>query len=247
MDRLIYVAMTGAQQLLEKQAVASHNLANASTPGFKADISAFRAVPMYGPGQPTRTYALETTPGADFSPGTVTSTGRDLDVAINGPGFLTVQTTAGTEAYTRAGALSVSPSGELQTSSGLTVLGDGGPISIPENTRVAIGADGTVSAVDQSSPGANVTTLGKLKLVNPDTSQLTKGGDGLFRMKGGASADGDDTVSLTAGAVESSNVNAVSAMVDMIDLARQFDMQMKALQSVDQNEQHASQLLATSG
>jgi flagellar basal-body rod protein FlgF len=247
MDRLIYVAMTGAQQLLEKQAVASHNLANASTPGFKADISAFRAVPMYGPGQPTRTYALETTPGADFSPGTVTSTGRDLDVAINGPGFLTVQTTAGTEAYTRAGALSVSPSGELQTSSGLTVLGDGGPISIPENTRVAIGADGTVSAVDQSSPGANVTTLGKLKLVNPDTSQLTKGGDGLFRMKGSASADGDDTVSLTAGAVESSNVNAVSAMVDMIDLARQFDMQMKALQSVDQNEQHASQLLATSG
>ncbi len=247
MDRLIYVAMTGAQQLLEKQAVASHNLANASTPGFKADISAFRAVPMYGPGQPTRTYAIETTPGADFSPGTVTSTGRELDVAINGPGFLSVQTRNGTEAYTRAGALSVSPEGELQTSSGLTVLGDGGPISIPENTRIAIGADGTVSAVDQSSPGANVTTLGKLKLVNPDTSQLVKGGDGLFRMKGGASADGDDTVSLTSGAVESSNVNAVSAMVDMIDLARQFEMQMKALQTIDQNEQHASQLLATSG
>jgi flagellar basal-body rod protein FlgF len=247
MDRLIYVAMTGAQQLLEKQAVAAHNLANTSTAGYKADISAFRAVPMYGPGQPTRTYALETTPGADFTPGTVTATGRDLDVAVNGKGFLAVQTTTGTEAYTRAGGLRVSPDGELQTSSGLTVLGDGGPISIPENTRVAIGTDGTVSAVDLSSPGANVTTLGKLKLVNPDPAQLQKGGDGLFRMKNGASADGDDTVTVTSGAIESSNVNAVSAMVDMIDLARQFDMQMKALQNVDQNEQHANQLLASSG
>ncbi len=247
MDRLIYVAMTGAAQLLEKQAVASHNLANASTTGFKADISAFRAVPMYGPGQPTRTYAMETTPGADFTPGAVSATGRDLDVAINGDGFLAVQTTAGTEAYTRAGGLKVSQDGELQTGSGQTVLGDGGPISIPENARVAIGSDGTVSSVDLSSPGANVTTLGKLKLVNPDTRQMVKGGDGLFRMRSGSPADGDDTVTVTSGAVESSNVNAVSAMVDMIDLARQFDMQMKALQSVDQNEQHASQLLANPG
>ena len=245
MDRLIYVAMTGAQQLLEKQAVASHNLANANTTGFKADISAFRAAPLYGPGQPTRTYAMETTPGADFTPGTINATGRDLDVAINGDGFLAVQTRAGGEAYTRAGALRVSPDGELQTSSGLTVLGDGGPISIPENTRVAIGADGTVSTVDLSSPGAIVSTLGKLKLVNPPQAQLTKGGDGLFRMKGGATADGDDSVTLQTGAVESSNVNAVSAMVDMIDLARQFDMQMKALQSVDQNEQRASELLTS--
>lgn len=247
MDRLIYVAMTGAQQLLEKQAVASHNLANASTPGFKADISAFRAVPMYGPGQPTRTYALETTPGADFTPGTIAATGRDLDVAINGPGFLAVQTTSGTEAYTRDGGLTVSPEGELQAANGMAILGDGGPISIPENSRVAIGADGTVSVVDLSSPGATVSTLGKLKLVNPDTQQLQKGGDGLFRLKNGASAEGDDTVRLTSGAIESSNVSAVSAMVDMIDLARQFDMQMKVLQSVDQNEQHASQLLANAG
>lgn len=244
MDRLIYVAMTGAQQLLEKQAVAAHNLANASTSGFKADISAFRAVPMVGPGQPTRTYAVETTPGADFTPGPVVATGRNMDVAINGDGFLAVQTKAGGEAYSRAGGLKVSPDGELQTGSGLTVLGDGGPISIPENTTVAIGSDGTVSAVDMSSPGKNVTTLGKLKLVNPDTRQMVKGGDGLFRMKSGADADGDDTVTVTSGAIESSNVNAVSAMVDMIDLARQFDMQMKALTTVDQNEQHASQLLA---
>src|SRR6185312_15083442 len=185
MDRLIYVAMTGAQQLLEKQAVAAHNLANASTPGYKADISAFRAVPMTGPGQPTRTYAVETTPGADFTQGTVTETGRDLDAAINGPGFFAVQTTSGTEAYTRAGGFSVSAEGEL-TDAGRTVMGDGGPIAIPENSKVSL--------------------------------------------------DGDDSVRITSGAIESSNVNAVSAMVDMIDLARQFDMQMKALSTVDQNE-----------
>ena len=244
MDRLIYVAMTGAQQLLEKQAVTSHNLANASTPGFKADISAFRAVPMTGPGQPTRTYAVETTPGADFTPGTVTATGRDLDVAINGKGFFAVQTKDGTEAYTRAGSLAISADGEL-TDAGRTILGDGGPISVPENSKVSIAADGTVSVVDLGSPGANVSTIGKLKMVSAEPSQLTKGGDGLFRARNGQPLDGDDTVRVTSGATESSNVNAVSAMVDMIDLARQFDMQMKALSTVDQNEQHATQLLAS--
>jgi flagellar basal-body rod protein FlgF len=246
MDRLIYVAMTGAQQLLEKQAVAAHNLANASTPGYKADISAFRAVPMTGPGQPTRTYAVETTPGADFTQGTLTETGRDLDAAINGPGFFAVQTTSGTEAYTRAGGFSVSAEGEL-TDAGRTVMGDGGPIAIPENSKVSIGADGTVSAVDLSTPGGNVTTIGKLKLVTADPAQLTKGPDGLFRTRNGQPLDGDDSVRITSGAIESSNVNAVSAMVDMIDLARQFDMQMKALSTVDQNEQRATQLLGTGG
>ena len=243
MDRLIYVAMTGAQQLLEKQAVAAHNLANASTPGYKADISAFRAVPMTGPGQPTRTYAVETTPGADFTQGTITATGRDLDVAIDGKGFFAVQTQNGTEAYTRAGSLAISADGEL-TDAGRTILGEGGPISVPENSKVSIAADGTVSAVDLGSPGGNVSTIGKLKLVSAEPSQLTKGGDGLFRARNGQPLDADDTVRVTSGAMESSNVNAVSAMVDMIDLARQFDMQMKALSTVDQNEQHATQLLA---
>jgi flagellar basal-body rod protein FlgF len=246
MDRLIYVAMTGAQQLLEKQAVAAHNLANASTPGYKADISAFRAVPMTGPGQPTRTYAVETTPGADFTAGSVTETGRDLDAAIDGAGFFAVQTTDGTEAYTRAGGFSVSVDGEL-TDAGRVVLGDGGPIAIPENSKVSIGADGTISAVDLSTPGGNVTTLGKLKLVTAEPGQLAKGPDGLFRARNGQPLDADDSVRLTSGAIESSNVNAVSAMVDMIDLARQFDMQMKALSTVDQNEQRATQLLGTGG
>lgn len=246
MDRLIYVAMTGAQQLLEKQAVAAHNLANASTPGYKADVSAFRAVPMTGPGQPTRTYAVETTPAADLTQGTVTETGRDLDAAIDGAGFFAVQTTSGTEAYTRAGGFSVSADGEL-TERGHTVLGDGGPIAIPENSKVSIGADGTISAVDLSTPGGNVTTIGKLKLVTAEPGQLTKGPDGLFRTRNGQPLDGDDSVRITSGALESSNVNAVSAMVDMIDLARQFDMQMKALTTVDQNEQRATQLLGTGG
>jgi flagellar basal-body rod protein FlgF len=245
MDRMIYTSMSGAKATMQRQDTLANNLANVSTVGFRAELAAFRAVPVEGSGASSRVFALESTPGYDATPGTISGTGRTLDVAMKDGAWLAVQGLDGAEAYTRGGSLDVSADGTLTTRGGLTVLGDGGPISIPENTRVAIGADGTVSTVDLSSPGAIVSTLGKLKLVNPPQAQLTKGGDGLFRMKGGATADGDDSVTLQTGAIESSNVNAVSAMVDMIDLARQFDMQMKALQSVDQNEQRASELLTS--
>jgi flagellar basal-body rod protein FlgF len=246
MDRLIYLAMTGAQQLLQQQAVAAHNLANAGTTGYKAETQAFRVVPVVGPGMPTRAYALETTTGADLTSGAVQSTGRDLDVAIEGPGFFAVEARDGTEAYTRAGSFDVSPEGELITRTGLTVLGDGGPITIPPDSKVQIGRDGTVSA---TTPGqsATINVVGRLKLVNPAAADVQKGPDGLFRLRSGQAADGDDTVTVTAGALESSNVNAVSAMVDMIGLARSFEMQMKMLQSADGNEQRANQLLTAGG
>src|SRR3712207_2233331 len=138
MDRLVYIAMTGAQQLLEQQAVAAHNLANASTTGYKAESSAFRVAPLVGPGIPTRAYVMDTTTGADLAPGAMQATGRDLDVAIQGEGFLAVQARDGTEAYTRDGGLSISAEGELTTRNGLTVLGDGGPINIPPESKVAI-------------------------------------------------------------------------------------------------------------
>lgn len=243
MDRLIYIAMSGAQQVLQQQAVTAHNLANVTTAGFKADTNAFRVAQVQGPGLPTRAYAVDTTIGADLGAGAIQQTGRDLDVAIQGDGMLTVQAQDGTEAYTRGGSLSINAEGELMTRNGMIVLGDGGPIAVPPEARVSIARDGTVSA---SAPGqsAAVTVVGRLKLVNPDRADLVKGPDGLFRTRGGAPADADPAVALVPGSLESSNVNAVGAMVDMINLARAFDLQMKLLQSVDANAQRAAQLLA---
>ncbi|MBN8478818.1 MAG: flagellar basal body rod protein FlgF [Burkholderiales bacterium] len=244
MDRLIYIAMTGAQQILQQQGVAAHNLANASTPGYKADTVAFRVVPLVGDGAPTRAYAVATTPGADFRTGTVEKTGRELDVAIDGGAMLAVQTKDGGEAYTRNGRLALSADGELKTAGGLTVLGDGGPISVPEGARITIAKDGTVSAVVDAQGSANVQVLGRLKLVSPPDDGFVKGGDGLFRAKGGAPLDADPAAGVTAGALEGSNVNPVSAMVDMIGYARQFELQMKLLQSAEADAQRATQLLA---
>jgi flagellar basal-body rod protein FlgF len=246
MDRLIYLAMAGAQQLLQQQAVSAHNLANTGTTGYKAETAAFRVAPVVGPGLPTRAYVIDTTTGADLAPGAVQSTGRDLDVAVEGPGFFAVEAKDGTEAYTRNGSFDVSPEGELITRTGLTVLSDGGPITIPPDSKVQVGRDGTVSA---TTPGQSqtVNVVGRLKLVNPAPADVQKGPDGLFRLRSGQPADADDAVTVTAGALESSNVNAVSAMVDMINLARNFEMQMKMLQSADANEQRANQLLAAGG
>jgi flagellar basal-body rod protein FlgF len=245
MDRLIYLAMTGAAQLLQKQAVASNNLANASTTGYKAETTAFRVAPLVGgPGQATRAYAVASTTGADMTAGALQPTGRDLDVAIEGDGFLAVQALDGTEAYTRNGSLEVSPQGELRTRSGLTVLGEGGPITVPQDARITIARDGTVSAVNEDPASANtVTVVGRLKLVNPGRQEILRGGEGLFRMRNGAAADADPAVVVASKALESSNVNAVSAMVDMINLARQFEMQMKLITSADANAQRATQLL----
>jgi flagellar basal-body rod protein FlgF len=246
MDRLIYLAMAGAQQLLQQQAVTAHNLANASTTGYKAETTTFRVAPVVGPGMATRAYALDSTPGADLASGAVQATGRDLDVAIEGPGFFAVEATDGTEAYTRAGSFDVSPDGQLLTRTGLTVLGEGGPIVVPPDSRIQVGRDGTVSAVTPGQSAA-VNVLGRLKLVNPAAGEVQKGADGLFRLRSGQPADADDTVSVTAGALESSNVNPVAAMVDMINLARNFEMQMKLIQNADGNEQRANQLLAATG
>lgn len=247
MDRLIYIAMTGAQQLLQQQAVTAHNLANASTAGYKAETTAFRVAQVNGPGLPTRAYAVTSTPGTDLSAGTLQETGRELDVAIQGDGFFAVEGRDGTEAYTRAGSFDISPDGELITRTGLTVMGEGGPITIAPDSKVAIGSDGTVSATINGQSAANVTVVGKLKLVTAAQGELVKSGDGLFRPRTGGTLDADPAVTVVAGRLESSNVSPVSAMVDMINLARAFDLQMKLLQSVDSNEQKATQLLAAGG
>jgi len=249
MDRLIYTAMTGASHVLQQQATVSENLANANTPGFRAALNTFRAVPLVGEGLPTRTFVVDSTAGADFTPGTFQQTGRDLDVAVNGAGWIAVQGADGKESYTRNGSFQVSSNGVLQTRTGLNVMGDGGLITIPPDTEVTFAKDGTISTVPSGGQVTSVIAVGRLKLVNPPAEQLERSGDGLFRLKGGtdATADADANVGVVPGSLEGSNVNTVEAMVTMISLARKFDMQMKMLQSADNNARQASQIMNIAG
>ncbi len=241
MDRLIYLSMAGAKANMQRQDVLANNLANASTPGFRAELHAFRAVPVQGSGASTRVYALETTPGYDASPGVIANTGRPLDVAMRGNAWLAVQGLDGTEAYTRGGSLEVGADGTLLTRNGLQVMGDGGPIQVPANSEVSIAADGTVSA--RGANGRN-TAVGRLKLVTPE-APMNRGADGLFRAADGE-LPADATARLQDGALEGSNVSPVETMVAMISAARQFEAQMRMLQTAEGNEKAAAQLLSMS-
>lgn len=244
MDKLIYTAMTGAKHLLYRQDALAQNLANATTTGYRADTVAFRAVPIRGDAPGTRVFAIETTTGADFATGPMTSTGRALDVAVQGPGWLAVQAADGAEAYTRAGNLQIGVDGTLTLPNGTPVLGEGGPITIPADAQVSIASDGTVSA---KTPGTvAINNVGRLKLVNPPVEELAKGHDGLFRLKSGEAADADADVRVAEGTLEGSNVNVVEAMVGMIAAARQFELQMKMLANAEQNEAKANTLIAGS-
>ena len=240
MDRLIYLSMSGAKATLQRQDVLAHNLANASTNGFRAEMAAFRSVPVRGDGASTRAYALESTIGYDNAGGPVQSTGRDLDVALKGNAWLAVQGQDGTEAYTRAGALEVSAEGQLVTATGRVVLGDGGPIQLPAGARVEIGDDGTVTATVGNTRPQNA---GRLKLVTPE-APLKRGDDGLFRAADGNDLDANPAARVLAGALEGSNVSPVETMVAMIAASRQFEQQMKSLQTAEQREQAASRLLS---
>jgi flagellar basal-body rod protein FlgF len=244
MDRLIYTAASGAKHILEQQATTSNNLANLNTTGFRAQLDTFRAVPVLGEGLPTRTFVVNNTVGADFSSGPLQLTGRDLDVAIKGPGWIAVQNADGSEAYTRNGALQMSPNGVLTTSAGVTVLGEGGPITIPPDVTVTVGGDGTISTISTAERPAAPVILGRIKLVNPPEKDLVRGDDGLFRLQDGAAAQADPTVRVAGGALEGSNVNAVDAMVAMIGLARSFETQMSLLKNAENNAAKAGQILA---
>jgi flagellar basal-body rod protein FlgF len=243
MDRMIYLSMSGAKAAMQRQEVLANNLANVSTNGFRAELAAFRAVPVQGSGASTRVYSLESTVGASFEPGAVTPTGHPLDVAMKGNAWLTVQGLDGTEAYTRAGALDVDAQGQLVTKTGLAVLGDGGPITVPPNNRVAIGADGTVSAIPTDTIPNAVNIVGRIKLVNPRPTDLERGDDGLFRLKRGLVSPPDGRVQLAVGALEGSNVSMVESLVDMIAHARQYETQVKLLQTAENNARQWSQVM----
>ncbi|UVW27906.1 flagellar basal-body rod protein FlgF [Massilia sp. H6] len=244
MDRLIYTAGSGAKHILEKQATTSNNLANVNTTGFRAQMDVFRAVPVQGDGLPTRAFVVNSTPGADFSAGALQVTGRDLDVAVKGQGWLAVQMADGTEAYTRNGSLQTSANGLLTTANGATIAGEGGPITIAPDVTVTVGGDGTISTISSTDQPAASNIVGRLKLVNPPEADLVRGDDGLFRLKDGTAAPADPAVRVAGGALEGSNVSAVESMVDMIALARSFDTQMSLLKNAENNAAKATQILA---
>lgn len=246
MDRVIYTALSGASAAMHRQQVLSHNLANVNTNGFRAELATFRAVPLRGEGASTRVYSLEATAGHLDTPGTVSSTGRNLDVAAVGRAYFAIQGLDGTEAYTRAGSLQVSAQGLLVGHAGLPMLDDGGaPLNVPENARVSIASDGTVSAQVGNQP---VQAIGRLKLVTPnDEVRLKRGDDGLFRSADGGPLPQDPAAQLADGMLEGSNVNAIEAMVGMISVARQYELHMRLLQTTEKSDQAASQLLSLNG
>lgn len=246
MDRSLYVAMTGATQMMRAQSEVAHNLANADTVGFKAQLSAFRPLPVQGPGLATRINGVAEGLGVDMRAGGQIDTGRELDVAVQGNGWIAVQAADGSEGYTRAGELRLTPDGLLTDARGNLVMGDGGPISVPQSTQMNIGADGTISVVPMGQTPATIAAVGRIKLVNPADGQLALGGDGLMHLSGGGSADADPAVTLKSGVLESSNVNPSQTLVQMIQLSRQYELQVKAIKSADENAQSASRLLQVS-
>ena len=246
MDEMIYIAMTGAKQTEYAQAINTNNLANVSTTGFRADLHSFSSVPIDGPGVDARVNAVVESYGTDFSQGAIANTGRSLDIAIRGEGFLAVQAPDGTEAYTRAGDLRVGAGGLLETGSGHLVMGNGGPVAIPPNGSLFIGNDGTISIQPIGQGPETLSTVDRLKLVRPDVTTLEKGSDGLLYSPDEGVADSDASVKLQSGALEQSNVNTAKTLVNMIELARQYEMQINVIKTSEENADAAAQMMRMS-
>ena len=249
MDRLIYTAMTGASQTLSRQAAVTNNLANVNSTGYRAEEHRVRAVQVQSgamqKGLSTRAFAVDASTHTNFTPGPMVSTGRPLDIAIQGDGWIALQMPDGSEAYTRNGSFELNVNGIVQTRSGIPVLGDGGAIAIPPDAKLSIGVDGTISALPESGAKNTVSVIGRFKLVNPSQADMVRGEDGLFRMRDREPAPVDERITVVAESLEGSNVNPAEQMVTMISLARQFEMQMKMLSTADANDKAAAQILST--
>ena len=263
MDKLLYIAMSGAKQNMHALSVNANNLANAKTTGFRADLANARSMQAFGEGMPSRVFSLTERSGQNFDRGALLTTGRDLDLAIEGEGWIAVQaqgpssnvgaqaglqqigqTNTTNEAYTRFGQLKLSAEGMLETSNGHPVIGENGPINIPLPVRnITISRDGTIMIQPEGAPATVQEEVGRIKLVNPDNRSLEKGNDGLFRLKNGAIAEADINVKVANGALESSNVNPIGEMTDMIALQRQFEMQLKMMKTAEEIDSSAASLL----
>jgi flagellar basal-body rod protein FlgF len=247
MDRLIYVAMTGAREAMRAQTIVSHNLANVGTTGFRALRHAVEATPVPGGGFESRINPVGQPETWDGATGVMTDTGRDLDVAVQGAGWIAVQAANGEEAYTRAGNLRINTSGLLETATGQLVLGNGGPISLPEYQQLFVGDDGQLSLVGKGETPDALVQVDRIKLVNPPPEELMHSADGLFRMKDGSAAPADANVRIASGQLESSNVNPAQALVDMIELSRAYEMQVRAMHNAEENDAAASRLMRNGG
>lgn len=243
MDRSLYIAMSGAKQTMLAQTANANNLANSQTTGFKSDWEQFRSMPVFGPGYPTRVYALTERPGTDFTPGALQTTGRDLDIAINGEGYFAVQGPDGKEVYTRAGDLRLTPEGLLTTGSGLQVLSDGGPITVPPSQKIDIAADGTITIVPLGGNATAVAVVDRIKMVQLARDNVEKLTDGLLHSKNGQPQPADANIRLVSGTLEGSNVNAIQAMVEMIELSKHFELQTKVMKNADENSAAATKLM----
>jgi flagellar basal-body rod protein FlgF len=239
--------MTGAAQTMGRQAAVANNLANVTSTGYRAEEHRLRAVQVQSRNTPaplsTRAFTVDASTHTDYTPGPMQYTGRSLDVAVQGAGWIALTLPDGSEAYTRNGSLETSVNGVLQTRTGIPVQGDGGSVTIPPDVKVSIAKDGTVSVIPESGAQNTVNVIGRIKLVNPDEAELVRGNDGLFRMKSGDPAPADEKTQIAGGYLEGSNVNPVDQMVSMISLARQFEMQVKMLQTADQNDRSATQVI----
>src|SRR5690606_12003322 len=245
-DKAMYVAMTGASATLKAQASVSHNLANANTVGFQATLSGTVAAPVAGEGHGSRVAAGFQSLGVSGTPGAINVTGNALDVAMQPDRWLAVQTPGGEVAYTRSGNLQLSQNGLLTTASGLSVLDQAGaPVAIPPHESMLIGNDGTISVVPLGQPANTMAEVGRLQIAAARTAELERGDDGLMRMPAAAAplppAAG---VVWTAGALEQSNLDSTSMLVSMIQLSRQFEMQVRVLQSSDDNAKASNSMLS---
>ncbi|MCW8884669.1 MAG: flagellar basal body rod protein FlgF [Motiliproteus sp.] len=244
MDKFMYLSMTGAKEAMLAQASHANNLANARTTGFKSDLAQARAMPVFGEGHQSRVYAMTERPATDLTSGVLNHTGRDLDVAVRGEGWFAVQAPDGTEAYTRAGELQLSSTGQVLTGSGLPLLGEGGQIALPPAAKVDIGQDGSITVLDETG---GLAVVDRIKLVNPPAADMVKGEDGLMRLRTGGAAPLDPVVELESGYLETSNVNAVNELVSMLDLARRFEMNIKMMQKAEENSDASARILQNLG
>lgn len=247
MDRMLYISMSGAKEVMLSQANNANNLANANTDGFKQDFNEFRAQHMEGPGWHTRTYSLDERPATDFTPGALKVTGRSLDVMTQEDGFLAIQTPQGDEAYTRTASMQLTANGDLVDVKGNPILNVGGvPINIPPSRNITIGDDGTISIVPDGAPSNQLVVLDQLRLVTPDLKSLQKSEDGYIRTPEGEAPLEQGVVKVVSGALESSNVNTAEALVNMIELSRKYEMQVKMMSTAKSHAEKSDQLLKLS-
>ncbi|MCU7798409.1 MAG: flagellar basal body rod protein FlgF [Candidatus Thiodiazotropha sp. (ex Myrtea spinifera)] len=246
MDRMIFVAMSGAKETLIAQANNSNNLANVNTPGFMEDLNQFRSMPVFGQGFPTRVYALDERPDINFEKGSEQATGNPLDVAVKGKGFFAVQASDGSEAYTRRGDLKIDANGLVTNGEGLPLIGNSGPIALPPFEKIEIAPDGTITILPEGSTPDALAIIDRIKMVNPAIDQMTKGNDGLMHMNNGEEAGADALVLLASGSLESSNVNVADALVNMIELSRKFEMQVKMMKTSEELDSASASLMRMS-